>query len=98
MAYSSENLQLVAAGMSNTNNNCWFLNTTDPVATVNTSGYISDGVAKGMKQGDDVTVVVRASLPLGDVSAKSLCFVQSLEADGSVDLTDGLTITATDTD
>lgn len=101
MAYEAEHLQLDVSGMSNTGNRQWTLNTTDPIATVNTSDYISDGVTRGMTQGDVVWVKQRATLPSGDVSAVSLCFVINVgvgsEGKG-VDLTDGLTVTATDTD
>lgn len=101
MAYDPTGLQLHTAGMSNTNNNEWTLNTTDAIATVNTSNYISDGVTRGMKQGDSVMVKLRASLPMGAVTALNLCYVIDVGtgSDGKgVDLTDGLVVTATDTD
>lgn len=101
MAYDPKGLQLVQAGMSNTNNNKWDLNTTDAIATVNTSNYISDGVTRGVKQGDEVMVKVRASLPLGAVTAIYLCYVIDVGTGTDtkgVDLTDGLQLTATDTD
>lgn len=101
MAYDPTGLQLVQAGMSNTNNNKWELNTVDAIATVNTSNYISDGKTKGMKLGDEVQVKVRASLPLGAPSALYICYVADVGTGTDtlgVDLTDGLQITATDTD
>lgn len=101
MAYDPTGLQLITAGMSNTNNNQWILNSTDPIATVNTSNYISDGGTRGMKQGDAVTVVTRASLPMGAVTARNFCFVLDVGTGTDtkgVDLTDGLAVTATDTD
>lgn len=101
MAYDPTGLQLIVAGMSNTNNNMWVLNTTDAIATVNTSNYVSDGVTRGVRQGDEVTVKVRASLPLGAVSAVFKCFVLDVGTGTDlkgVDLTDGLAVTATDTD
>ncbi|AXV17273.1 hypothetical protein CYG48_05030 [Neorhizobium sp. SOG26] len=88
-------------GMSNTNDRLWMLNTTDAIATVNTSNYISDGKSRGMMQGDTVIVKVRASLPLGDVSAQYLAWVKDVGTgtDGlGVDITDGTVIDATDTD
>ena len=101
MAYTPGNLQLLSSGMSNTGNNVWVLNTTDAIATVNTANYVSDGVTRGMEQGDLVWVKTRATLPLGDVSAVNLCFVINVGtgSDGNgVDLTDGLVVTPTDTD
>lgn len=53
MAYDPSGLQNVIPGMSNTDNRLWILNTTDPIATVNTSNYISDGVKRGMSQNID---------------------------------------------
>ena len=101
MAYDPTGLQVLTAGMSNTDNTEWVLNTTDAIATVNTENYISDGVTRGMSQGDIVRVKVRASLPRGAVSAIHWCWVEEVGtgSDGlGVDLTDGLAITATDTD
>lgn len=101
MAYDPDGLQLTVGGMSGTDNNIWTLNTTDAIATVNTSNYVSDGVTRGMKQGDIVYVKTRASLPRGAVSAVNMAFVLSV-GEGTdalgVDLTDGLAVTATDTD
>lgn len=101
MAYVASGLQLLIGGMSNTDNNVWVLNTTDAIGDVNTSDYISDGVTRGMKQGDTVLVKVRASLPRGAVSAQYWGWViDSGTGTGAlgVDLTDGLAITATDSD
>lgn len=101
MAYVASGLQLLSGGMSNTNNNMWVLNTTDAIATVNTSNYISDGVTRGMKQGDTVLVKVRASLPTGAVSAQYWAFVIDVGTGSDslgVDITDGQVIDATDTD
>lgn len=101
MAYDPEHLQLVVPGLSGTDNKIWALNTTDAIATVNTSDYISDGVNRGMMQGELVYVKTRASLPRGAVSSVTLCWVidtgTGSDAQG-VDLTDGLAVTATDTD
>ncbi|WP_199925226.1 hypothetical protein [Neorhizobium sp. SOG26] len=101
MAYDPKGLHNIIPGMSNTNDRLWMLNTTDAIATVNTSNYISDGKSRGMMQGDTVIVKVRASLPLGDVSAQYLAWVKDVGTgtDGlGVDITDGTVIDATDTD
>lgn len=101
MAYVASGLQLLVGGLSGTDNNVWVLNTTDAIADVNTSDYISDGVTRGMQQGDSVLVKVRASLPRGAVSAQYWAWVINVGtgtgADG-VDITDGLAITSTDSD
>ena len=62
MAYDPSGLQLIVPGMSNTNNKVWALNTTDAIADVNTANYVSDGVSRGMAQGEIVYVKTRASL------------------------------------
>ena len=101
MAYDTTGFNLLIGGLSGTDNNIWVLNTTDAIATVNTSDYISDGVTRGAKQGDTVLVKTRASLPRGAVTAQHWAFIiDSGTGSGSlgVDLTDGLAITATDTD
>jgi len=101
MAYDPSGLQNIIPGMSNTDNRLWVLNTVDAIATVNTSNYISDGVTRGMSQGDTVLVKVRASLPRGAVSAQYLAWVKDVATgtDGlGVDITDGTVIDATDTD
>lgn len=101
MAYDPSGLFLVRDALSGGGRKEWQLKTTDAIATVNTSNYISDGVKRGMGQGDQVTVLTMASLPNGAVSAVNLCFVIDVgtgtDALG-VDLTDGLAVTATDTD
>lgn len=101
MAYDPNGLQNVIPGMSNTDNRLWILNTTDAIATVNTSNYISDGVKRGMSQGDTVLVKVRSSLPRGAVTAQYLAWVKDVNTGSDtfgVDITDGTVIDATDTD
>lgn len=70
----------------------WRYTSTDPIATVNTTGYITNGVALGMKVGD--TVEVRDS----STPTTSLCTVMTLNANGSVDLSDGTAIAQTNSD
>lgn len=101
MAYNSAYFKLLVGGMSGNSCNIWLLDSTDAIATVNTSDYVSDGVTKGAQQGDLVIVRTRASLPSGAVSAVNLCFVIDVgtgSGGDGIDLTDGLAVTATDTD
>lgn len=101
MAYVPSGLMLLVGGLSGSSMNEWLLDSTDAIATVNTSNYISDGVTRGMRQGDLVTVRARTSTLTGAVTAVTYCWVIDVgtgaEALG-VDLTDGLAVTATDTD
>ena len=101
MAYDTSGLHLTGGAIGFSDDQCWTLNTTDAIATVNTSDYIDDGVTRGMKQGDIVTVKVRASLPRGAVTNVYQAFVIDVgvgSAAQGVDITDGLEVTATDTD
>lgn len=98
MAYATSGFRLLTGALSGGQGpNIWVLDTVDAIATVNTAAYVSDGVTKGALQGDIVWVRIRASLPAGAVSAVHICFV--IDTSGaSIDLTDGLAVTATDTD
>lgn len=102
MAYDSSGFKLRTGGLSGAGNmNEWLLDTVDAIATVNTSNYVSDGYKKGARQGDLVTVRTRTTTLAGPVTAVNLCWVidEATGADGlGIDLTDGLAITATDSD
>ena len=102
MAYVSSGFKLLMGGLSGPGNvNVWLLDSTDAIATVNTSNYVSDGYEKGARQGDMVLVRTRTTTLSGAVTAINWCWVID-EATGTdalgVDLTDGLAVTATDTD
>lgn len=102
MAYVSSGFRLLTDALSGAQGpKIWVLDTTDAIADVNTSNYVSDGVTKGAAQGDIVWVRTRASLPSGAVSAVNLCWVIDVgtgTGGQGIDLTDGLAVTATDTD
>lgn len=70
----------------------WVYVSADPIATVNTAGYISNGDALGMKVGDLVEVIDTAT------PTTSLSVVADVTALGQADLTDGTAVTRTDTD
>lgn len=102
MAYVTQGFKLLRGGMSGTGMfNEWLLDTTDAIATVNTSNYVSDGYKKGARQGDVVWVRTRTSTLTGAITAVNICWVID-EATGTdtlgIDVTDGLAVTATDTD
>jgi hypothetical protein len=102
MAYDTKGFRLLTDALSGAQGpKFWVLDSTDAIATVNTSNYVSDGYKKGARQGDLVLVRTKASLPAGATSAMSWCFVidEGTGSDGlGIDLTDGLAVTATDTD
>ena len=70
----------------------WSYASGDAIATVNTSGYFTNGDALGMKVGD--TVIVRDTA----TPTTSLCTVIDVTAGGQADVSDGTAISQTDSD
>jgi hypothetical protein len=91
--YSSSNFKLLIGGLSGTSVNFWLLDTVDAIGTVNTAAYVSDATTKGAKKGDLVLVRIWDTIGTGTVSAQYWCWFIA-----AGDLTDGLAITATNTD
>ncbi len=91
MAYSSTGLNS-AGGQSKAGNapQIWTYTSADSIATVNTSGYFNS--ASSLLKVGDIIYVYDSATP-----TMSITFVVS-NASGVVDITDGLTVTATDTD
>ena len=71
----------------------WYYSSPDAVTLVRVAGYFTDGYKLGMRAGDLVTVIDNDASPL----TGSLCWVAAATA-SSVDLSDGVTITGTNTD
>ena len=94
MAYATSNPPLLLtqaiAGVGGTR--LWVYVSADPIATVNTSGYFSNGHALGLKVGD--TVVVRDTA----TPTTSLCTVIDVTVGGQADVSDGTAISQTDSD
>ncbi len=91
MAYSSTGLNS-AGGQSKAGNapQIWTYTSADAIATVNTSGYFNN--ASSLLKVGDIIYVYDSATP-----TMSIVFVLS-NASGVVDVSDGLTVTATDTD
>ena len=91
MAYSSTGLNS-AGGQSKAGNapQIWTYTSADAIATVNTAGYFND--ASSLLKVGDIIYVYDSATP-----TMSIVFVLS-NASGVVDISDGLTVTATDTD
>lgn len=92
MAYSTSAPPRVLAQSVGGGGSIWLYVSTDAIATVNTSGYFSNGDALGMKVGD--TVIVRDS----STPTTSLCTVIDVTAGGQADVSDGTAISQTDSD
>lgn len=92
MAYSTSNPpRLLSAGLGG-GISVWTYSSTDAIATVNTSGYFSNGALLGMKVGDVVYVTDTAT------PTTSIAVVADVTAGGQADIADGTAVTRTDTD
>jgi hypothetical protein len=92
MAFSTTGFVNYGGGKKGDSPGLYGYSTADTIATVNTSGYFND-LSDTLAVGD--VILVRSST--GGTQALSWVYVAS-NASGVVDVTDGLTITATDTD
>jgi len=89
MAYNNANLSLVVQGMTyNAKPRRWVYTTTDATATIDTSGYISDGGKYGMRVGDIVEVYISS----GTITVSTYRVVSVDATTGAVDLSDGTVI------
>lgn len=91
MAFSRSGLTKVGSGVGDAPS-VWAYITADTIATVNTADYFLDAINE-MKLYD--TVIVTSST--GGTPAQSICYVNANNGT-TIDVTDGLTVTATDTD
>jgi homogentisate 1,2-dioxygenase len=95
MAYSTDNPPaLVHQRVGASAGAHWVYHSTDPIATVRVDGYFSNGYELGMRRLDTIMVVDTDASP----PAAQLCIVVQAEEDGTVDISDGTAVTATDTD
>ena len=92
MAFSSTGFVNYGGGKKGDAPGLYGYSTADTIATVNTAGYFNS-LANTLAVGD--TILVRSST--AGTQALSFVYVAS-NASGVVDVTDGLTITATDSD
>jgi hypothetical protein len=91
MAYSSTGLN-AAGGQSKAGNapQIWTYTSADAIATVNTAAYFND--ASSLLKVGDIIFVYDSATP-----SMNIVYVLS-NASGVVDVSDGLAVTATDTD
>lgn len=93
MAYSSDTPPALIA-QAGRQTRLWVLRGTDAVSAVRVDGYITDGWDLGMRAGDLVHYIDTNSAPI----TNQMMIVSSASEAGGVDLSDGLAITATNTD
>ena len=92
MAYSATGFSTIAASKKGNSISLYAYTTADAIGDVNTSGYFN-ALADTLAVGD----IIFARTSTGGTQALSIVYVAS-NASGVVDVTDGLTITATDSD
>jgi len=88
MAYTSSTLNLVTESPLTGAGQTWHYTTADAAATVDTSGYITDGGSRGMKVGD-IVLVRDTATPL---VTSHLVISVSTTYPGAVDLSNGTTV------
>lgn len=93
MAYATTNPPVLLAQGLGGSHSLWFYRSTDAATVVRVSGYFSDGYNLGMRAGDLIVVVDTDASPI----AMQLMIVTSATS-SAVDLSDGVAVTATDTD
>ena len=94
MAYAIPNPPvLVVNGGLNGQNKVWFYRSVDAATLVRVSGYFTNGFDLGMRTGDLLIQVDTDASPL----AMQLMIVNAASA-SVTDVSDGLAVTATDTD
>lgn len=92
MPYLATGFSTIGASKAGNSPSLYAYSTPDTIADVNTTGYFN-ALANTLSVGD--VIITRTST--GGTQALSLVYVAS-NASGVVDVTDGLTITATDSD
>jgi len=92
MAFNATGFATIGASKAGNAPSLYAYSTADTIADVNTSGYF-DTLSDNLSVGD--VILVRSST--GSTQALTLVYVAS-NSGGVVDVTDGLTITSTDSD
>lgn len=94
MAYNTNNLSMVTPQVGNADNlpRQWIYRSADTAATVNTNGYITDAVKRGMQVLDAVRIEDLTT------PAVTNSYVNALNSNGSCDIVDGVAVTNTDSD
>ena len=95
MAYDGTKLALLSQTIPGTDSfRLWVYRSTDAASVIRVTGYITDATARGMKLGDLVLAIDTDASPI----AQQWFQINQIFANGSADLSDGIAITATDTD
>ncbi|MGH7177922.1 MAG: hypothetical protein ACREJC_11115 [Tepidisphaeraceae bacterium] len=95
MAYSASNPpRMLVQAPGGLPGSLWYYESADAVTVVRVTGYFANGHALGMQKGDLVLVCDNDASPI----TGSIAWVTDVTVGGQADLSDGTTITGTDTD
>lgn len=95
MSYSTSSPpRLVGGSLENNAPNLWMYSSTDAATSVRLTGYITNAKDLGMKAGDLVISLKTDASPL----SMQLHVVSAITVAGASDLSDGLAVTATNSD
>lgn len=94
MAYSTSNPPALVFQTVGGTFREWVYRSTDAASVVRVAGYITNAEALGMKVGDSVRVIDTDASPV----AQQIMNVVSISAAGAADLSDGVAVTATNSD
>jgi len=97
MAYATTNPPFCLGQGIGGGRKLWFYTTTDAMTDVRVSGYFTNGYSLGMRAGDIICVIDNDASPI----SASWAIINAASKSGStetVDISDGVAITATDSD
>jgi hypothetical protein len=95
MSYAETNPPVcIMPSFNGTTPSIWSYRSTDPAASVDADGYITNAQELGMRAGDIVYVEDTDASPVVLTSHR----VAAINADGSADLSDGATLASTNSD
>lgn len=93
MAYSTSNPPMLVAGAIGGGPRLWMYTSTDNAAAVRVSGYFTNGYALGMRANDILIMVDTDASPIA-----SQIMIVNASTSSATDVSDGVAITATDSD
>lgn len=97
MAYETSNPPFLIAKGVGSGRGVWMYVDADAITSVRVSGYFTNGYSLGMRAKDIILVVDEDASPI----SAQICIVNAASKSGStetVDISDGVAITATDSD
>lgn len=94
MAYSTASPPMLLAQTVGGGKRVWIYASTDAATVVRVTGYVTNARSLGLQAGDIVAMIDTDASPI----AAQWMIVSAINSDGTGDLSDGVAITATNTD